>query len=69
MQLHMIDTAMSNGEVAAFVLRLKAQGFTVQTFGNDGFACEINGDQCFRAIAQGNERFAVRYNERLFPDI
>lgn len=65
----MISTAMSQTEVATFVARLQLNGYKVQHFGSDGWACEINGDQCFRATAQGNERFHVRYNERMFPDV
>jgi len=65
---NMIDTAMGNGEVAAFVLRLKMQGYKVERF-EAGYSCEVDGTQLFRATMMGNERFMVRYNEKVFPDV
>jgi len=64
----MIDTAMSTNEVAAFVVRLKLQGYKVSQF-EAGWACEVDGAQLFRATMMGNERFMVRFNERVFPDV
>lgn len=64
----LINTAMSQQEVAAFVCRLRLAGYKVWDF-ESGHAAEVDGCQVFRATNMGNERFAVRYHERIFPDV
>lgn len=64
----MIDTAWSQNEVAAFRAKLQQRGYKVQGF-EAGWACELDGMQVWRATMAGNERFHVRYNERMFPDV
>lgn len=64
----LITTAMSQVEVAAFVCRLRLAGYKVQDF-ETGYATEVDGCQIFRATNMGNERFAVRYHERIFLDV
>lgn len=65
----MINTSWSLKEVCAFIARLKLAGYKVIMFGNDGWASEVDGYQVFRATNMGNEHFAVKYNERMFPDV
>lgn len=62
------DASMTQSEVAAFVARLRLAGFKVLTL-EAGHCVEVDGRQLFRATAMGNERFAVRYCERTFPDV
>lgn len=64
----LVNTAMSQIEVAAFVARLKLSGYKVYDF-EAGHCVEIDGLQVFRATNLGNERFHVRYHERIFPDV
>lgn len=64
----LIHTSLSTQEVAAFVCRLRLQGYkTIQL--QEGWSSEVDGLQVFRATNQGNERYSVRYDERIFPDV
>lgn len=65
----LVNTAMSLNEVSAFVARLKMAGYKVNSFGDTGHCVEVDGLQVFRATAQGNERYAVRFHEGVFPDV
>lgn len=56
-------------EVCRFIARLKLAGYKVMDFGREGWACEMDGTQIFRATNTGTERYAVRYNERIFQDV
>lgn len=62
-------SSLSLGETAALVAKLKLAGYKVQAFGRDGWACEVDGLQVFRATALGNERFDVKRDERIFADV
>lgn len=66
-----VETNKSWGlkEVCAFIARLKLAGYKVMDFGSNGWAVEVDGLQLFRATAMGNERYTVRINERIFPDV
>lgn len=66
--LDLINDAWSRDAVASFVVRARKQGFKVQEF-VEGWSFEVDGAQVFRATHMGNERYAVRYNERMFPDV
>lgn len=63
-----INTAMSRNEVAAFVVRLRMQKYKVNEF-QHGYSVEVDGAQLFRACDMGNERYHVRYNVNVFPDV
>lgn len=65
----MQSTTLNQGEVAAFMLRLKSNGYKVFDFGTDGYSVEVDGLQVFRATNMGNERYQVRYHSGMFPDV
>lgn len=60
--------SMSRADVAALVCRLRLNGYKVQEL-QMGFACEVEGTQLFSACDQGNERYSVKINEGVFPDV
>lgn len=62
MSLSLVDTA-------ALVAKLKLNGYKVKAFGRDGWSCEVDGLQIFRATALGNERYDVRFHEGIMADV
>lgn len=55
--------------VAGLVAKLQLAGYKVQAFGSDGWACEVEGTQIFRASNNGTGRYDVKLNERVFLDV
>src|SRR5262245_49398790 len=56
-------------ELNAIVLKLRNQGFHIQAF-QKGFDCEESGVQVFRATElETFNRYHVRLNARMFPDV
>lgn len=55
-------------QVAAFVARLQMAGYKVLQL-EAGWCSEVDGLQVFSAVAIGNERYNVKLNERIFPDV
>lgn len=58
----------NRNEVAAFVVRARLAGHKVHEF-REGYSIEAMGEQVFRATEQGNERYDVRINHKVFPDV
>lgn len=61
--------SLSEVDVNKVVLQLRSQGCKVQEF-KEGFACEVDGTQLFRATKLDTAgRYHVRLNSRAFPDV
>lgn len=67
--MQMQNVTWSLREVCNFIARLKLAGYKVMDFGREGWATEVDGMQIFRATNQGNERYQVRYDGRIFADV
>lgn len=59
----------SLAQVCNFIARLKMKGYKVMDFGRDGWACELDGHQLFRATNTGAERYAVKWDGGVFADV
>jgi hypothetical protein len=61
----------SRQEVQLMVQKLKAGYWPVVQFGRVGWDCERDGIQIFRATAMDDhsERFHVKINSTIFPDV
>lgn len=64
----MINTSMDLKAVKAWVARMRARCYKVLEL-EAGWAVEIDGVQIFRATLMSPERYHVRYNEQVFPDV
>lgn len=64
-----VNTMMDGVAVRAWVARMKLRCYKVLEFGVDGYSVEIDGTQIFRATLSSPERYQVRYNEQVFPDV
>lgn len=60
--------SLSAKETAGVVCKLRMQGVKVQQF-QEGWAAEVDGTQIFCATSMGNERYHVRLNSAVFPDV
>lgn len=64
----MVNVSMDAAPVKAWVARMRARCYKVLDL-EMGWAVEIDGTQIFRATLMGQERYHVRYNEQVFPDV
>lgn len=64
----LIDSSWSRNDVAAFVVKARMAGYKVHEL-EAGYCTEIDGLQIFRATDMGNERYMVRIDERIWPDV
>lgn len=63
---------LSQDETQHCVRQLRANDLPVQVFGHDGYSCEVDGTQVFRATRLGDTfppRYHVKLNSTLFPDV
>lgn len=54
---------------AAMVTKLRLQGLKVRDWGSEGWDCEVDGTQIFRATNTGADRYHVRLANAVFPDV
>lgn len=66
---NMSHVSLNEAQASQFKVRLRLAGYKINDFGHDGFCCEVDGSQVFRATAIGNGRYSVRFDERIFPDV
>lgn len=68
MNSRMVNVSMDLAAVKAWVARMKLRCYKVLEL-EMGWSVEIDGLQIFRATLMSPERYHVRYNEQVFPDV